>query len=312
MLQFNFTKIIASDRLEFEIRSSAITKALDFITTEGAQVTIYFKSDLSPGEETLLSAIVASHVATPLPDNVVKPVSIDGTKLDGGRIIMADNRVPLGYTLYVSGEADNILTGAFGSGAPMKFDSANLVREFQLLTHVFIIGARTSWENCSIDNFFKATMIAPASSGFTLGVGDFVKVPLGGPYNKMKPVAAGTGTWAGTLNEKKPSTQILKATPVPTAGNLGWFDYDSDLNVLTPNLEQKGGYDLYDFDINLHSFARKVWASPSGQTDLDIAGLVGKKIFNTWKLKIEFAKDGGTIATERAAAFFIIATQKNI
>lgn len=312
MTQFNFTKIIASDRLELEIRSSAITKALDFITTDGNQVIIYFKADLSGSEETLLSALVAAHIPNPLPDNVVKPVKIDGTSLDGGRLMIADNRVPLGFTLYVAGEADNIVTGAFGGGTPMKFSAPNKVREFQMLNHFYVIGARAIWQDCSIDCYFKATMVAPASSGFLQVPGDFTKVALGGPYNKYKPVAAGTGDWSGTLSEKKLNTQILKATPVPTAGNLGWFDYDSDLNILTPNLEQKGGYDLYDFEVNLHAFARKIWGAPSGQTNLDVTGLVGKKIFNTWKMKLEFELDGGVLVNEKAAAYFIMATQRNI
>lgn len=304
-------QMVSPSRLENEIKESAIVTAIDRIETAGDVIDVWMKAALSGGDETLLDGLVGAHSGEPLPDTSL-PVSLPDVKLEDGRLYVAQNRVPPGYTLYVTGEADNIATGGFGGGAQMKFDAANTVREFQLLSHSYAIGARAQWQGCSIDCYFKATLIAPACSGFTNAAGDFDKVSLGGGFNMFKPVTAGTGAWTGNLSDKLTSTQILKATPVPVAGNVGWFDYNSDTNILTANMAQQGGYNLYDFPINLHAFARKVWGKADGETSLMVEGLVGKLLFNAWKIKIEFALEGGTLSTEKAALFFIAATQRNI
>lgn len=76
MAVYNYTKVVASDRLELEIRESNITVALDYITTSGSNLDIYFKASLSEAEETALDGLVTAHVATALEDNTIKPVSV--------------------------------------------------------------------------------------------------------------------------------------------------------------------------------------------------------------------------------------------
>lgn len=56
-----------TDRLTLEIRASAITVALDYITTAGDDCTIYFKADLSTDNVTILDSVVAAHSGEPLP-----------------------------------------------------------------------------------------------------------------------------------------------------------------------------------------------------------------------------------------------------
>lgn len=91
-MQKNYTKEINSDRLSQEIRLSAITVALDYINTAGTSVNIFFKADLSESEITLLDAILASHVNTPLPSAVTKvevtstPAIASKTLSDGKKI----------------------------------------------------------------------------------------------------------------------------------------------------------------------------------------------------------------------------------
>jgi hypothetical protein len=55
------------DLLEKEIRDSAITIALDFISALGNQITIAFKATLSAEEEVLLETIVANHIKIDVP-----------------------------------------------------------------------------------------------------------------------------------------------------------------------------------------------------------------------------------------------------
>jgi hypothetical protein len=73
--KYSYEKECDSNRLAQEISASAIITALDRI--ERVTTTdIWFKDALSGGDETILSALVTAHVNTPLPDDVVKPVSI--------------------------------------------------------------------------------------------------------------------------------------------------------------------------------------------------------------------------------------------
>lgn len=57
--------LINLENLTDEIRNSAITIALDFISTTGTIVNIIFKDVLSVGEETILDGIVAAHNSIP-------------------------------------------------------------------------------------------------------------------------------------------------------------------------------------------------------------------------------------------------------
>jgi hypothetical protein len=77
-MNYNFTKAVATDRLTFEIQISSITKALDYITTNGTALSIFFKEALSESEEATLGTLVTNHVATPLPENVIQKISVDG------------------------------------------------------------------------------------------------------------------------------------------------------------------------------------------------------------------------------------------
>lgn len=74
---YSYIKAVASDRLESEIRSSSITKAIDYISVVGTSVSIYFKDTLSEGEVAVLDALVSSHVATNLPQNLVSSVKVE-------------------------------------------------------------------------------------------------------------------------------------------------------------------------------------------------------------------------------------------
>lgn len=249
-----------------------------------------------------------------LKNGLATEVSLSGVTPNLSRLPVTNNRIPAGYSIYGVGEADNITNGTYGGGVQLQFDSTNDEREFQLLNHYYAIGARAVWKNCDIDNYFSATLIAPASSGFTNTTGDFDKVNLGGSLNMYKPVTAGTGAWDADLTDTLAGTSILKATPVPSAGNQGWFDYDSETNILTTNMSQTGGYNLYDFDVNLHAFGRRVWGTSQsgGVTGIDVPDLVGKLIYNSWKVKLEFGLEGGLLGSEKAAVTFYVGTKGNI
>jgi len=71
---------IAPDRLEQEIRQSAIIIAIDYINTSGDDCDIWFKDTLSSGDETILDGVVGAHSGVPLPENLA-PTTSDGSPI---------------------------------------------------------------------------------------------------------------------------------------------------------------------------------------------------------------------------------------
>lgn len=59
--------IAATDRLEQEVRLSAIATAIDHINTSGDNCDLWFKDVLSGGDQNILNGLVAAHSGTPLP-----------------------------------------------------------------------------------------------------------------------------------------------------------------------------------------------------------------------------------------------------
>jgi len=75
-------QVVSAARLIEEIQASAIVTALDHIDVAGDVCDIWFKADLSTGDETLLDGVVAAHTGEP-PVRVQKTVAhnIDGEPL---------------------------------------------------------------------------------------------------------------------------------------------------------------------------------------------------------------------------------------
>jgi len=228
--------------------------------------------------------------------------------------ITSINRIPAGYTVYPTGIADDITNGNYGGGTKLKMDSTTTFVELQMLDHYYAIGGRAIWENAHLDCYMDAKLCAPASTGLTNVTGDFIKYNVGGPYNLIAPVSAGTGDWDIDLTATQTNTSILKCVPVPSSGNNGFFDYNSDTNVITPRLDQKGGYDLYDFNIDLFAFCRYCWgkAGNGSETLLDIPNVIGKLLFNFWKIRFDLKHDGGTLSTEKIGLVMILAAKGNV
>lgn len=87
--KYSYNKLCDSARLSQEIASSAIVTAEDHIETSSAPAThVFMKDALSSGDEATLDQLVADHVNTPLPENEVLIVSLDGpADTDGSQIV---------------------------------------------------------------------------------------------------------------------------------------------------------------------------------------------------------------------------------
>lgn len=312
---YPFTKVAQAIQLENEIQASAIATALDSIVLNGTNdLNVAFKAALSGGDETILNGLVSAHVPVAIP-SVAQLVETTAPKTEDMRDIGVVNRIPLGFTIYPTGRADNITNGTYGDGVKLKFtdvtpgttDKATI----QFLSHWYGIGGRIIWESASLEDEMNAVLVAPASTGWTNSTGDYNKYNVGGPYNMLIPVAEGTGAWTVNLTTKITNTQILKSTPVPAAGNVGWFDYNSETNVLTRNMTQTGGYNLYDFDINLFRFANTIYGrkQDGAESLLEATDVVGKLLYNSWQIRFTLT---AVTAGVKCGVIVTTAIKKNI
>ena len=103
MYQFNKSPC-ATDRLDQEIRGSAITVALDYINSVSGIIYIYFKAALSESEQALLSSIVTAHTGVPLPDAQEVVIAADNSiqkDTDGATLARAKiTQTGWGYQLH--------------------------------------------------------------------------------------------------------------------------------------------------------------------------------------------------------------------
>lgn len=237
-------------------------------------------------------------------------------KTPDNRQISASNRIPLGYTIFPTGQGDSISAGTYGNGPALKLNPDTLSVEFQLLHHWYGLGGRLIWENATLADRIDAWLIAPATTGFTLATGDFNRVAIpntGDTLHLYVPAAPGAGAWSATLSAKIGSSQVLQATPVPVAGNTGYFNYDSETNILTPNNTGTGGYNLYNFEIKLFKFAHAIWGrkQDGAESLLESTDVIGKLLFNLWKIRFTLTL-GSVTSMANAGIIITTATKKNL
>ena len=239
-------------------------------------------------------------------------IAIQGVAVEANRLQSMDNRVPNGFSVYVTGRGDDIANGIYSAGTRLRFNMSTTEHEFQMLDHYYAIAANAHWGmSCTIDNYFNALLFAPATTHGVNQAGDFIKYNIG-TGNIFVPITPGAGNWDLDLTAKHPNTNILKCAMVPVPGNTGWFDYDATTNVITPNYTMTGGYHIMDYDVPLHRFGESIWGIENGITGVDVTGLVGKLLYNFWKIRINLAKEGGTLSSENANVVFTLATKRNV
>lgn len=225
------------------------------------------------------------------------------------RQLVVTSRLPSGYSTCPMGRGDDIAAASYGTGAPLLLSVASPTKRFQLLNHWYGTGGRVTWEYSNLDSSVGAILKAPATQGLTAGAGDYNVV--GGV--KIVPVATGTGTHSLDIEAKLTGTQILKCTPVPSPGNLGYFDYDSSTNALTRREDMLGGYDLYLAEIPMfrfvsHCFGRKV---DGAESVFESADVVGKLLYNSWVIDFTLTPEAGN-PDVRCGVVIHTATKKNI
>jgi hypothetical protein len=245
-------------------------------------------------------------------------MSIPDRNSENMLIMGAVNRFPAGYTSYICGRSDNVATARKTEGSPLTVTKANVQGNshkvsFKSLDNFYMIGGRVIWEGSTLDDYIDVKLVAQASSGAVDEAGDFNKVevvPSSGLYIYV-PTTAGQGNVNINLAAKYTNTNILKMTPVPVAGNTGYFDYDSKENTLTVNATQTGGYNLYSFDITLFNFATQIWGRKGDglESVFGESNIVGKLLYNTWRLDFELL--GAVNTASKAGILLSLGVKKN-
>lgn len=124
MNEFSFTKKVNLSQIQEEIEHSLITIAIQGISVESEVLKIKFKANLSDEEQTILIAIVDSHVAKPLENHAQKVELSAQTAQDGIPYVYSTSK-PLGfYTCYQGADddmtAENPIDG-IGRGEKLTF-----------------------------------------------------------------------------------------------------------------------------------------------------------------------------------------------
>ncbi len=97
--------------LSAEILASAIITALDFINVAGNNCDIWFKAELSAGDETILDGVVAAHQGTPTTANA---------NTDDGRARVYNTVRPWGTRIMYMGQSDDISDPTKIGGGPVN------------------------------------------------------------------------------------------------------------------------------------------------------------------------------------------------
>ncbi len=179
------------------------------------------------------------------------------------RPFIAPNMFPLGHLTQFVGVADDIVNGVVAGGNLLVMSSSAVEEkslDVQFLSKFYLAGGAASWKGCIAGDWVSFSLHAPATVGTSNpGAGVYDKYPLGGGMNMYIPNATQTGDWDLDLTEKlNENVAFTKVIPVPASNQDGFFDCDPDTNVVTLNTTQAGRYNLFDFDVPMHTFVQKV------------------------------------------------------
>jgi len=177
----------------------------------------------------------------------------------------APNMFPMGYLTEFTGVGDDVTNGVIGGGALLAL-SSTIVEEkdlsFQFIRRFYLAGGAATWKGAVLGDWVRFGLHAPATVGTSNpGAGAYVKVEVA-PSSGMHvyvPHPTAQGNWDLNLTEKLNSkVGFTKVVPVPASNQDGFFDWDMNTGDVALNVLQKGRYNLFDFDVPMHTFVQKV------------------------------------------------------
>lgn len=220
-----------------------------------------------------------------------------------GRQIILPSTMGDAQEVQFPGSGDDITNGARLGGTDFKCtltSTGSTTVEFQFMEWISIGGGSARYTGALIGDYLHYDAYAPATAGTSNpGAGAYDKYNLGGPCNLYIPNGTTTGDWDLNLTEKHNANVVFtKVVPVPASNKDGWFDWDSDTYAVTLNANQKGGYNLFDFEIHLTRIIHKGWMLGDGMDEYIVPSGYGSKVLlphYTHKVTVNKASDTGTL-----------------
>ena len=209
-------------------------------------------------------------------------VSLSGVPMTSdGRPNFAPNAFPIWASLYFTGRGDD-RTNGIGQGTPFQIASdgygtdgyGNTTITWQYNDPIFVLGAIVNFTGAQLGDYLDYMIYAP---GTTTGTGTQSINPTNiGPGNILVPVASGGST----------TVDLTQAIPVPNPTNTGWWDYSlpiTGMGTITPNYNNTGGYDLYDFTLPLAHVAVQVpLVGDNMRLEIIIESVTSMMLFPQW------------------------------
>lgn len=295
---YSYTKTpVDNDRLTLEIQTSSITIALERIDISGENLTIYFKTDLSNDEKTVLDGIVSEHTGEHLPSVIpVQKVELNSPKaLDMKPFVQTTPR-PIGTFSYWCSEGDAQDTPEdIARGETIAFhhqvgDPAEAIKYLDInaiRNDTYIHGSFIQWDGAKLDKVEAeiCTKVSPLYAGtgtsYMVVSGVLVQVPAGygniatPVWDNMNPIQMvknehgyrPPGYWDCTYNSttKKFENFIFRADG---SGEFNIFSEEVELNCFLPAYVMLGNkshvFQSYDVSQLGHNFRVKVIVNTIG------------------------------------------------
>ena len=261
--------VVAPDKLEYEIRNSAIVIALSYINIVNDTCEIYFKAELTPEDEVVLENIVHNHDGEPFISydevKVVNAIKLEATNLSG-KIEVHESSRTAGTTTYFTGSGDDpndIMDVGNGElfmlrhriGDPMTqylYLDFNIVENPTWIHEGYII-----WKDAQFD--LISFEIVPLIPTWTLSSGTNYKL-----YNNYMIIPAeGNGNVEITSDLGDPRGGLVFMPTDETGNKLAGF-WNADWNSTTKRYENitaapsgDGDYNIFAYEIPLSRFVNK-------------------------------------------------------
>lgn len=289
-----------SDTLTVEIGHSSITVALDHIDTNGDDCDIWFKAELSAGEETTLDGVVAAHTGAPS----VRPpdeVKLASPETSDGKPIFLPCLFPGNVYLYPTGAGDNVTNQTRGDGQAFVVKCSaeqDYNVEFQFIDWVYLAGGGIKWKNGEDGDWVSLVIYAPATpvtpNGSGTGNCNLVDPGVGAAILIVP--AAGNGAYDVDLEDAVPVpayTETEDGTQTPS-GFYNWSSPGTGSGVVSAGVPQASPYNLFAVAIDLVRFANRLQLEGAEIQDLTIPAVKPKKILPQWKFKVTAYHAAGT------------------
>lgn len=282
---------VATDRLLQEIKSSAIVTAVDYINTSGDDCDIWFKDVLSSEDQILLAALVAAHSGDPLPseatvittakttDEGVAIFAADGPKETDKRPVVVNSPGREGSYTWITSRGDNPNPTPPASGrgdgvlSVLNFTTPDTKEvELHFSEAMQLLGGHVYWrpvENWDFEDQWSLLIHLPATVVTPNGTntGNCVLFDTGQGFNIIMP-ADGNGTH---------DVDLETAIPVPdgyssaTETGYGFWNVDRFwTEVMTPNAEAHGEFNLYDIPLEFYFCKNVCCGNTQGFWKLDV------------------------------------------